>query len=307
MDRAIRWMRRLAMAALLLGIVLHLRVHDTVPGLATVFYGLPLPVLTGGWLALVFLGGYRCVGRALCVVLALGCGYAWYSGSFQHHRPASILAGQREVKVLFWNLAHWRLPHEALEKLILEQKPDIAGFVETGLISGDPNPLVKQLPPGYQALKVEHGMSVIVRGGAQSVRVRKLPSTSKYVELALTVDGAVWRLFVVDGVSSPLRSREDVLKEVLAEARGHPRTFILGDFNTPRESAWLVPWRKDFCHSFDSAGNGWSETWPRQSPVALLSIDHLWSSRDLQPLIAEKFWRAESDHAAIMGTFRVGN
>jgi endonuclease/exonuclease/phosphatase (EEP) superfamily protein YafD len=59
-------------------------------------------------------------------------------------------------------------------------------------------------------------------------------------------------------------------------------------------------------HAFDEAGSGWSETWPRQSPVALLSIDHIWSSRELLPLTAARIWSPVSDHAALLTTFRVG-
>lgn len=306
MDRAIRWMRRLSVAVLFLGVALHLAFRDRHPGIATVFYGLPLPILTAGWLGLATVGRPRCVTRVACLLLAVVCGIWWYASSFQHHRPAAILPGQREVKVLFWNLAHRPLPHAELARLVTDHEPDIAGFVETGRMSGDPHPLVDPAPPGYQMLKGPHGTAVMVRGTAQHVRTRKLPSRSKYVEMSLNVDGNAYQLFIVDGVSSPLESRQDVLEEVLVEAKDRPRTLIMGDFNTPRESAWLDAWRKSFHHAFDEAGSGWSETWPRQSPVALLSIDHVWSSRELLPLTAARIWSPASDHAALLTTFRVG-
>lgn len=305
MDRALRWMRRPAMAVLLLGMALHLTVRDRHPGLATIFYGLPLPLLTLGWLAAAPVGKQGRISRAIKLSLGLACGLWWYGSSYQKHSTVGALPGQRELKVLYWNLAHRRLPHDGVARLLAEHRPDIAGFVETGRISGDPNPLVNHLPDGYQMLKTAHGTAVLVRGRARVLGAHVLPSRSKYLELELTVDGHAWSLFIVDGVSSPIRSRQDVLEQVLAQARNRPRTLIVGDFNTPRESIWLTPWREAFHHAFDEAGNGWSETWPRQSPLPLLSIDHIWSSKDLQPLTAQKLWSTESDHAALLTTLRV--
>ncbi|WP_081887675.1 endonuclease/exonuclease/phosphatase family protein [Verrucomicrobium sp. BvORR034] len=305
MDRALRWMRRPAVAVLLLGVVLHLTVRDRYPVLATVFYGLPLPILTLGWLGAALAGKQGLISRAVKLSLGVACGLWWHGSSYQNHVSLDPLPGQRELKVLYWNLAHRRLPHDGVARLLAVHRPDIAGFVETGRISGDPNPLVTDLPDGYQMLKTAHGTAVLVRGSARVLGAHVLPSRSKYLELELTVDGQSWRLFIVDGVSSPIRSRQDVLEQVLAQARDKPRTLIVGDFNTPRESVWLTPWREAFHHAFDEAGHGWSETWPRQSPLPLLSIDHIWSSKDLLPLTAQKLWSPESDHAALLTTLRV--
>jgi endonuclease/exonuclease/phosphatase (EEP) superfamily protein YafD len=75
----------------------------------------------------------------------------------------------------------------------------------------------------------------------------------------------------------------------------------MGDFNTPVESVLFQPWCKELHHAFNEAGSGLRETWPRWVPV--LTIDHIWSSRDVLPLHAEKRWLRSSDHAALLAEF----
>src|SRR5439155_10654201 len=136
-----------------------------------------------------------------------------------------------------------------------------AGLVEVGARHSDPNLLVVALPAGYVARKLDDGMAIAVRGTVAAVRQVRLESTSKFAAIEAVVDGVAWHIFIVDGVSNPLASREDVLASVLAEAHGHAHTVVLGDFNTPVESAFFDPWRAELHHAFNETGAGFRETW----------------------------------------------
>jgi endonuclease/exonuclease/phosphatase (EEP) superfamily protein YafD len=141
-------------------------------------------------------------------------------------------------------------------------------------------------------------MYLVARGSIRVVDEVEFGGASKFASLEAEVDGVTWHVFIVDGASNPLASRADVLSRVLAESQGRPRTIVMGDFNTPAESALFKPWRAQFLHAFDEAGGGLRETWPRWMPV--LTIDHVWSSQDAPPLRAVRRWLPSSDHAALL-------
>jgi endonuclease/exonuclease/phosphatase (EEP) superfamily protein YafD len=295
--RYARLLRLSATLLLALGLALHLTLADRSGLLRAVFYALPWPAMAAGWLVASLLWSWRTTAGVLCLVLALGCGAWWFAVSCRF-TPSSPHSSTPRLKVLSWNMAHEKLPSADLQMLLETFKPDIAGLVEVGSRHSDPAPLVTTLPPGYTAQKLDHAMAVVVRGSVRVLHEVEIGNVSKFAALELTIDGALWRLIIVDGTSRPSVTREDVLTRVLAEAQSHPRTLMVGDFNTPIESALFDPWRASLHHAFNDSGRGFRETWPRQLPM--LTIDHVWSSRDIPPLSTEKRWLESSDHAALL-------
>ena len=79
-------------------------------------------------------------------------------------------------------------------------------------------------------------------------------------------------------------------------------TIVLGDFNAPLESRFLNRFKKEFNHTFLEKGNGFAETWPYNIP--LLSLDHIWASKDLHILKAEKINTFKSDHSMLKAFIR---
>ncbi|WP_256199085.1 hypothetical protein [Verrucomicrobium spinosum] len=126
------------MAVLLLGVALHLTVRDRYPVLATVFYGLPLPLLTLGWLGVALAGKQGLISRAVKLSLGVACGLWWHGSSYQQHAPLGSRPGQRELKVLYWNLAHRRLPHEASPVCWLNITPTSRGSLKQAAFPGTP-------------------------------------------------------------------------------------------------------------------------------------------------------------------------
>ncbi len=297
MSSLVRRLRLPVACLLLLGSSLHVWLQDSWVVLQVFFYGLPLPVLMVGWLAASFFWRGKKGVQGLCLMLALACGVAWWSASYRTP-PTVAVSNAPTIKVLSWNMAHNALPSADLGSFLVRDRPDIAGLVEVGIRHSDPNPLVDVLPQGYTVQKLDNGMAIVVRGTVRVVDQVVLTSSSKFAHLEAEVRGVKWQVFIVDGASRPINSREDVLTRVLAEVKGQPHTLIMGDFNTPAESAYFVPWRAELHHAFDEAGQGFRETWPSLLPV--LTIDHIWSSKDAPPVHAEKRWMASSDHAALL-------
>jgi endonuclease/exonuclease/phosphatase family metal-dependent hydrolase len=294
-----RIIRVAGLAVLLLGTVLRVTVADNCGVLRAVYYATPLPVLAAGWLGMAWLwGGWRRWIGIASLVLALGHGAWWIATSHLPERHPTYAAEAPRLKVLFWNMAHMELPSADLQRLLETFQPDVVGLVEVGATHLDPRKVVDVLPNGYNVLKLAHGMEIITRGSARFLHEDFLPSRSKYNVLEVTIGSDVWRVYIVDGTSAPTRSREDVLTRVLAEARGQPHTLVVGDFNTPIESPLFDPWRAELHHAFNGSGSGLRETWPRYVPV--LTIDHVWSSKDAPPLRTEKRWLRSSDHAALL-------
>ncbi|HSI63847.1 MAG TPA: endonuclease/exonuclease/phosphatase family protein [Candidatus Saccharimonadia bacterium] len=300
MELRIRRLHRIAgmLGCLLLatGMLLHLTVRDGARVSATIFYAMPLPLIMLGWLiAAAWHVRHRLV-MVACLALALITACWWQAVSYKKAPHATALqpAG---LKVLYWNMAHQRLPSVDLEKLIATYQPDIVGLGEVGHRSGDANPMVRNLPPGYIAIRPEHGMGFLVRGSAQVKQVTKLKGRSKFVELDVTVDRHDWHILLVDGDADPLRQREELLKKVLALVKA-PNTLVMGDFNTPIESCWFDEWRNaKLHHASEGSRSGFRETWPRPWPV--LTIDHIWCTPDMLPQSMERVSLPSSDHLAV--------
>jgi endonuclease/exonuclease/phosphatase (EEP) superfamily protein YafD len=288
---------------LLTGMLLHLTVRDGSAGIATLFYAMPLPLIMLGWLIAAAWHFRRRMLMVVCIALALVTGIWWRAVSYKNEKAPLTTATQpagAPLKVLYWNMAYHRLPSEDLDRLIATHRPDIVGLGEVGLRSGDPNPLLRNLPAGYTTVRPEHGMAFIVRGAIQVKRVKKLKGRSKFVEVDATVDGRVWHLVLVDGDADPLLSREELLETVLKTGTV-PGTLVMGDFNTPLESVWFHRWSAaGMHHASEGARQGFRETWPRQFPF--LTIDHLWCTQDLRPQFMERVALSSSDHLAIVAS-----
>lgn len=292
---------------LVTGMVLHLTVRDTHKVAGVFFYAMPLPLIMLGWVIAAVWHFRRKTLWIGCLFMAVVTACWWQTVSYRKPSLAAAAAVSRQpathLKVMYWNMAHQRLPSVDLDQLIATHQPDIVGLGEVGLRSGDPNPLVRNLPPGYIALKPEHGMGLVIRGSAGPQQITKIKKTrSKFLQVDVTVDGKVWHLLLVDGDADPFLKREELLKKVLALAHA-PNTLVMGDFNTPIESVWFDRWRTaGLHHATEGARIGFRETWPRHWPV--LTIDHLWSTPETRPVFFERVCLPSSDHLAIVASLK---
>lgn len=103
--------------------------------------------------------------------------------------------------------------------------------------------------------------------------------------------------YAVDVSANIKYFRKPMLENVFSSIQTEDKNIILGDFNTPYESLFFKNFKKNYQHAFTEKGNGFRETWFWNIP--LLSLDHIWVSRDLEILKTEKILTTKSDHSLL--------
>ncbi len=80
-------------------------------------------------------------------------------------------------------------------------------------------------------------------------------------------------------------------------------TVVLGDFNTPADSAHYEPLRRTFVNAFEEAGQGYGASWPSFAP--LLTLDQIWVSGPVEVLHCELGWSPVSDHRPVIAEIAI--
>ncbi len=305
----------LGWAALVGGIVLQAWVKDQLPVARLLFYAMPKPCLA--MLAVVLLvwrGQGRWSRMAAAVALAGISGWwlaqSWCVPAQAATTPPAVASAsggpqppKPQLKVLYWNLCRPNKLHQGMVRMIQEQQPDVAAFVEPGTTAGELCPAYEALLPGYKAAWMPRGILWLSRLPSHYRDRGKLENIGAYAWFDVEGAGPTFQVVVGDVFPHLFRSRKGQLDEALSHARGRTDAVIVGDFNTPLESVLWKGFRKDYVHAFEAAGSGFKETWPIGLP--LLSLDHVWVGRDWEIVEAKKFWRVlASDHAALVVTLR---
>ncbi|MGP0063581.1 MAG: endonuclease/exonuclease/phosphatase family protein [Isosphaeraceae bacterium] len=113
------------------------------------------------------------------------------------------------------------------------------------------------------------------------------------------VRGRDYRLLVVDGVSSPSRSRLPFLGAIADACResassGRPYDCVVGDFNTPSRSLGFDELADQGYQLAGRSSSGWRATFPAWLPV--YDIDHVWVGPRLRILSCTLFNGPWTDH-----------
>jgi endonuclease/exonuclease/phosphatase family metal-dependent hydrolase len=197
----------------------------------------------------------------------------------------------RELSVLHWNVlwggglfrgpATWA----AQCKTIVDMRPDVIVLSEAP--PGDwLDRLVEGFGQGASYVGMHHDprrpywyrLAVCSRWPIRLEEQLALPGG-----VAMSVSGEVkgrrFRLLVVDGLSSPMRSRIPFLHAIAEECRkavesGHPYSLVLGDFNTPSRSRGFDSLEALGYRLAGRSARGWRGTFPSWLPV--YDIDHVW-------------------------------
>lgn len=295
--RVITWL------ALLTGILLQLWLKDRHVSWALFFYAMPKPCLIG--LALVLaIDSRRVRWRQMVAVTAMISLMIWWTvTSLSFAAGPDKSAGPNEVTLLYWNLCRpSQLDREAVE-LVKELNPHFAAFVEPGKNVSQLLPSYEALLPGYTAAWMPRGILWLSRVPSRYRERGKLDGAGAYARFEVNGLGPVFPVVVADVTPHFFHSREQQLAEALAQSQERNDAIIVGDFNTPLESAMLDDYRARFTNALEVGSTGFRETWPMGLP--LLSIDHVWVGKDWEVIEAKKIWcLTGSDHAAILVRLR---
>lgn len=254
------------------------------------FYAFPLPVII-----LIILGfSYVIKGKQKYynLILASVLIVVWLQSSFKINEPDGTK--DSGIEIVFWNAAHKREFKHVFN--VFDSLPDVVVLVE------------------YHAEEIEtakakysdnyfywHDDSEIGIFSKQPIYSKEI-FTSENESIIISFSTYNTDFYAVDVNSSLLVSRKEELAFVNQNVQNKQRSIILGDFNLPYESEFFDTVKMGFNHAFTEKGNGFRETWFWNIP--LLSLDHIWISKDLKIIATEKVNTLKSDHSMIKSIVR---
>ena len=285
-----------------LSAMLHVTYRDYIDRLALLFYLTPWPVIAGGSAALAVFWSWK-KRRLLAVALAclaLVALTAWLRSSW--FRPTDPVR-RGELRVVLWNVDRPKSGLPAVARWLRAQNADIIALAEGHRRGFSAQARWQAEFPDYQVVEFPGEMTCLIRGKILAQESDMFVENSYCALLHVEIRGHPLTLMQVDITPKPLHSRQPAFTNLTALARPHfgENFILLGDFNTPRESALLAPLRADMSHAFEAAGRGFAETWPLPLPV--LALDQIWTSRRLRAVHCEHGCSLRSDHRAVIADF----
>ncbi|MDC1379270.1 endonuclease/exonuclease/phosphatase family protein [Algibacter sp.] len=207
----------------------------------------------------------------------------WLGRSFKIHFPENIVAS--DLEIVFWNGARgndFRMAFEENDGI-----PDVMVLSE---INDEDIIGLRDEYSGLYFYKNQRELMIF----SQTPLSIKLDTVSSFSTSVVYFETANTEFYAVDVSGSTDVPRAWELGFVNSIIKKQTNTIILGDFNVPFESKFLDSIKNNFNHAFNEKGNGFRETWFWNIP--LLSLDHIWVSKDLKVLKTEKIGTFKSDH-----------
>jgi hypothetical protein len=248
------------------------------------FYAFPLPIiiLVILFLSMVLSKKWKCFNVIIAAILLI----FWLGRSFKIHIPEAI--NEKDLEVVFWNASRDNGFIEAFKEN--GSIPDVMVLIE----SEENN--IQELQskfPNYYFYKSVREIYIF----SKTRILIKSEESSKHNSTVINFKTNDMNFFAVDVTGSQDVPRAWELGFVNELITKYPNTIIMGDFNVPFESKNLKKIKTNYNHAFSEKGNGFRETWFWNIP--LLSLDHIWVSKDLEILKTQKINTFKSDHCML--------
>lgn len=248
------------------------------------YYTFPLPIIIFAVLVLsIFLNRkFRKLNLLIAALLLL----IWLARSFKINLSEDIK--ESDLEVVYWNASRNNSFEDAFN--INKGIPDL--FVLVELNKNNMQNLQLEYPD-YHFYFSEEEIAVFSKTPLKI----NLENTTKYNSTIINFETSDINFYVIDITGSQDVPRSWELGFVNENIKIKEKTILLGDFNVPFESKYLNHLKTNFNHAFNKKGNGFRETWFWNIPV--LSLDHIWMSKDLEILKTEKIRTFKSDHSML--------
>ncbi|MCF7567321.1 endonuclease/exonuclease/phosphatase family protein [Sabulilitoribacter arenilitoris] len=248
------------------------------------YYSFPLPIIILAVLVLsIFLNRkFRKFNLLIALLLLL----IWLGRSFKIKLSEEIK--ESDLEIVFWNASRNNDFEDAFN--INKGIPHLFVLVELN----KNNMKTLQLEyPDYHFYFSEEEIAVFSK---KPIKIN-LESTTKYNSTIINFETNDINFYVIDITGSQDVPRSWELGFVNENIKIKEKTILLGDFNVPYESKYLSDLKTNFNHAFNKKGNGFRETWFWNIP--LLSLDHIWVSKDLKIIKTKKTGTFKSDHSML--------
>lgn len=248
------------------------------------YYAFPLPVI---FLIVLFLSiflyqKFRRYNLFLASLLLI----IWLGRSFKIHIPERI--NENDLEIVFWNASRKNSLNQAF--ILNKSIPNVLVMVES---TKDSVESLKNQYPDYYFFLSEKEIAIFSKAPIKIIEEQASIHNSKVVNF----ETSNLNFYAVDVQGSQDVPRKTAVGFVDGIIGKNKNTIVLGDFNAPYESKYLDRFKTDFNHAFNKKGNGFRETWFWNIP--LLSLDHIWVSKDLEILKTKKTGTFKSDHNMI--------
>ena len=259
------------------------------------FY-IPTPLLM---LALAGLGlwALRRRQRRMAIACALLAGVnAVFVAAVENHlftAGPSRLSSQKSdsalpaVRVVHWNVYAGTLGWTAVRERLLPMAADAY------VLSEAPYNFSADDFPGYSTLYLDQ-IALAVHGELTDVQTLRDSLVGQVYLVTWRSEHGHLRLMLADFASSLRVHRHPQLADLNELIALHQPDLVIGDFNAPRRSIALTQLPPGYAHAYDSAGSGWSYTWPAPAPV--YAIDQFLHGPRVRAMRHELFSTPLSDH-----------
>ncbi|MGB5420181.1 endonuclease/exonuclease/phosphatase family protein [Algibacter sp.] len=216
----------------------------------------------------------------------------WVSRSFNINTSAVIQ--ENDIEIVFWNATHKREFKHVFEKT--KNIPDVVVLVEYHAEELEETKL--KYPEFFFYWHAESEIGIFSKTPIDIDEI----FISKDETVVISFFTHTLNFYAIDVASSFNVYRKNQLKFVTESIKKTNKCILIGDFNTPLESKFLNTIKMDFNQVLTEKGNGFRETWFWNIP--LLSLDHIWVSKDLQIINSEKISTFKSDHTMVKTSIR---
>ena len=293
-----RWIAQIATALLAGGISVRLTIRDSVPGLSTIYYATPWPILTVAAIlpAVLWARRRRWPIAAGFLFIALVCGVAWVRNAF-HFKQAT---GTANLRVAYWNTARPLQVRPTMLAKARDFHADILGLGESRKTGTPTQPEWFTIDPEKHLLPLRRGMLLTTPQPATQLHDGFLNDRGQYALTQTDFHGRTVFILMVDFDAIVAWSRKPAFDRLiqLIDTIGDQPLIVMGDFNTPLDSTFFAPMRARLRDAFETAGYGYAKTWPMPLPV--LDIDHIWVSHHFRIVHSEHRTSVLSDHRPVI-------
>ncbi len=272
-----------------IALIIHFGFKDYFYWSSLIFYAFPLPVILGFSLLLIFLEVklYRGITIIISIIIAI----LWLSESYRFNNAYE--ESDKGFEVVFWNAFHSRNFQDAFEEN--NGLPDVFVMVESDSVDVEE---ISKNHPEYYFFKSETNISIFSKTVIEGIN----QVVSKNGTTVLNFKTSGISFYAVDLSPNLFNFRKHELEYILSQIKNEARTIVVGDFNTPLNSVHFKKFKEDFDHALYKKGRGFVETWFWNIPI--LSLDHIWVSKDLEALNANKIKTIKSDHCILSITIK---